>query len=55
MPDDEVKRKIVQEAGVIIEDGRTFVSDGEGYIRFNIACPRSVLERALERIAAVFH
>ena len=47
LPDDEVKRKIVQEAGVIIEDGRTFVSDGEGYIIFNLACPRSVFDRAL--------
>ena len=39
------------QAGVLIEDGKMFVAGGDGYIRINIACPRSVLKTALERMA----
>lgn len=38
-------------AGVLIEDGKMFVDNGAGYIRMNIACPRSVLQEALTRMA----
>ena len=51
---DVVKERIVNKAGVIIEDGRGFVAGGEGYMRFNLACPRSVLAEAMERIHLVF-
>jgi cystathionine beta-lyase len=27
-----------------------FVADSDGYIRLNLACPKAVLERGLERI-----
>lgn len=30
-----------------------FVANGEGYIRLNLACPRSVLEEGLRRIVRV--
>jgi cystathionine beta-lyase len=42
-----------QQAGVLLEDGRMFVANGEGYIRLNLACPRSVLEEGLRRIVRV--
>lgn len=38
-------------AGVLIEDGKMFVDNGSGYIRINIACPRSTLQEALTRMA----
>ena len=40
-----------QEAGVLLEGGNMFVDNGEGHIRLNIACPRSVLLRGLERMS----
>lgn len=53
LSDDEIKSRIIQKAGVIIEAGNEFVANGDGYMRFNLACPRSVLEEALQRVAQV--
>lgn len=33
-----------------MDDGFWFGSMGEGYVRMNIACPRSIIEQALERL-----
>ena len=38
------------EAGVIINDGTSYGTGGEGFVRFNIGCPRSIVEEALRRI-----
>ncbi len=38
-------------AGVLLEGGDLFVSNSDGYIRLNLACPRSVLKEGLNRIA----
>ena len=37
-------------AGVLLEGGNMFVDNSEGYIRLNLACPRSMLEEGLKRI-----
>ena len=37
-------------AGVLLEGGDMFVGNSDGYIRLNLACPRSVLEEGLKRI-----
>jgi cystathionine beta-lyase len=37
-------------AGVLLEGGNMFVSNANGYIRLNLACPRSRLEEGLRRI-----
>jgi len=38
-------------AGVLLEGGNMFVSNAKGYIRLNLACPRSRLEEGLRRIS----
>lgn len=38
-------------ARVAVNDGDTFGPGGEGFARINIACPRSMLKRALEQIS----
>jgi cysteine-S-conjugate beta-lyase len=38
-------------AGVLLEGGNMFVANSDGYIRLNVACPRSILEEGLKRIA----
>lgn len=44
-------RFFVEEAGVLLEGGEMFVADGGCNVRLNVACPRSVLRKALERIS----
>ncbi len=45
-----LKRLMLDEARVYLDDGFLFGSEGEGFQRINIACPRSILVQALERI-----
>jgi len=46
-------RLFLDEAGVIIEGGEMFISDGGIRIRMNVACPRSQLKDALKRVIKV--
>ena len=45
-----LKQLFFDEARVYLESGSEFGAEGEGFVRMNIACPRSILETALERI-----
>lgn len=38
------------QAKIALNDGATFGKDGEGFMRLNIACPRSILKKGLTRI-----
>lgn len=40
----------LNKARVAVNDGRDFGAGGEGYVRLNFGCPRSMLEEALERM-----
>ncbi|MBY9082500.1 pyridoxal phosphate-dependent aminotransferase [Paenibacillus sp. HN-1] len=44
-----LKRLMYREAGVAFNEGSVYGSEGEGYLRINVACPRSILTEALER------
>jgi cystathionine beta-lyase len=46
----ERKALMMDQARVYLDEGELFGPEGEGFERFNIACPRSILEEALERI-----
>lgn len=41
---------IRRETGLYLSDGKAYGSDGEHFLRMNIACPRSVLKDGLERL-----
>ena len=41
---------IVHKAGLWLDEGLIFGAGGEGFQRVNIACPRSILREALERL-----
>ena len=47
---DGLKRLMLKEARVYLDEGFLFGPEGEGFERINIACPRSILAEALERI-----
>ena len=49
----DLVKKIVHDAKVLIEDGTMFGEEGSGFMRVNVACPRSILEEALRRTANV--
>ena len=46
------KSMMMDVAKVYLDEGEMFGPEGQGFERFNIACPRSILEEALERIKA---
>lgn len=47
MTDKEIDKHMVQEARLWLDGGTMFGRGGDGFQRFNIACPRAILERAL--------
>lgn len=46
----EMDRFMVHEANLWLDGGTMFGAGGEGFQRFNIACPRAVLEKALMQL-----
>jgi len=48
----ELGRFMLDDAKVALEDGFIFGETGNGFMRMNIACPRLILEEALQRIEA---
>lgn len=42
----------LQQARVALVDGADFGQGGQGFVRLNLGCPRSLLEEALERMSA---
>lgn len=44
------RQLLLGEAKVFLDNGEMFGPEGEGFGRFNLACPRSILAEALERI-----
>lgn len=49
--DDELDRLVIERAKLWLDGGRMFGPCGSGYQRINMACPRSVLEKALTQFA----
>lgn len=48
---DELKKFLVEEAKVGLNDGTSFGVEGTGFMRLNIAAPKSVVQEGLNRIA----
>ncbi|MBE6021495.1 MAG: putative C-S lyase [Clostridiales bacterium] len=49
-PEEDLPMFFAYNAGVLLEGGNMFVQHSDGFIRLNLACPRSVLEEGLKRI-----
>ena len=54
MSDKDVHDIFIKDAGVFIEGAGMFVKDDEDWIRMNIACPKVILEQALNRMKDAF-
>ena len=48
----DLKNFMIQKAGLGLDEGAVFGQPGEGFMRMNVACPRAVLVKALEQLAA---
>lgn len=47
----DLEKFLAQKAGIALNPGYWFGREGAGFARMNIACPRSILEEALSRLA----
>ena len=50
MTDEEIAATLGRESGVFPNAGGWFGKEGDGFIRLNIAVPRTVLEEGLEKL-----
>lgn len=50
----ELNRKMIFEAGLGLNNGKEFGKQGEQCLRINLACPRSVVEIAMDKMKKVF-
>jgi len=49
---DEIKDALIEKGKILLNDGREFGQEGDGFFRLNVACPKSVLKEGLSRIEA---
>lgn len=50
----ELLRIFIEEAKVAPGQGNIYGPEGEGFMRFNLACPRAILEEGIEKIIRAF-
>ncbi len=47
---DELKDFFIKKAGLGFNDGQVFGTGGKGFMRMNVACPRSTVEEAMKKL-----
>ncbi len=52
LPQEKLNELFTDKAHLALNDGTMFGKPGEGFMRLNIGCPRSVLEQALRQLSA---
>ena len=52
--DEELRSFMINKAGLALSEGTSFGPGGEGFMRMNLACPRAVLEKALEKLRKAY-
>ena len=52
LSEEQLEELIVKKANLWLDSGAIFGKVGEGFERFNVACPRSTLEQALKQLKA---
>ncbi|WP_346855605.1 PatB family C-S lyase [uncultured Draconibacterium sp.] len=54
MKNDDLMKFLLENAGVALNDGGRFGTGGDGWLRINIGCQRSVLQEALNKLEKAF-
>lgn len=55
MAQSELMNKLVNEAHVVLNSGADFGEEGNGFVRLNIGCPRSMIKQCLDQINEAFN
>ena len=50
LSNDELSALVFERARIVVNEGHIFGAEGDGFARLNVACPRPVLQTALERL-----
>ncbi len=50
---EELDRRIIHQAKLWLDSGKIFGDSGKGFQRINVACPRSVLKEALQKLKKI--
>ena len=50
----EIENFIVNKAHIGVDFGSWFGEGGKGFLRFNLACPRCLVERAMKQLKEAF-
>lgn len=54
LSDYEISDKLINQAGLAFNLGKTYGTEGSGFVRINFASPRSILEEAVHRLCTTF-
>lgn len=52
---EELMEKLVNEGKVVLNSGTDYGTEGVGFIRLNIGCPRSIVKECIDRIEKAFN
>ncbi len=52
---EKLEQKLIDKAKLWLNAGTIYGTDGEGFMRWNIACPRATLKVGLERFTDFVH
>lgn len=55
LSDKEINNIVIHKAGLWLDSGTIFGKSGEGFQRINVACPRSLLTTALNKLEKAIH
>lgn len=54
MDNKQLSKFMLDKVKVALDDGYWFGTEGEGHVRMNVACPRTIVKEALERLKKAF-
>ena len=54
IPQEKLREYMLRECHIAVNDGTFFGDEGKGFLRFNLACPRDRIEKALENMRGKF-
>jgi cystathionine beta-lyase len=50
MTNKEINSFVLEKARITVDPGEWFGAGGEGFVRMNLACPRSIVKEAMGRL-----
>jgi len=55
MTNKEINSFVLEKSRITVDPGEWFGAGGEGFIRMNLACPKTIVEEAMERLKKAFN